>query len=292
MSRDQVFIFVEGRDLDPFVYGQICGPVCKHQNKTYEIVISDRVSGGSGGKEVLALLFDNLQASNFLIDRSASDPKLAMFYLDKDVDDLFATPRVSNHIVYTRHYCIENHIFCEGDLPTSIAIAASLDRDVILARMPDPRAWRERAASLWRDWVALCLVARELTLSGPAGYSANESTINRPADSPVDATCLAAHISDMETRSGLPAADFRTKLTNAENMVDTALRRHEHDSIFKGKWYAKFALREMELASGGNPFNATGAKDRLVGGLIASLDWGNPWVEHFRHPLRTALAAL
>jgi len=48
----------------------------------------------------------------------------------------------------------------------------------------------------------------------------------------------------------------------------------------------------MELASGGNPFNATGAKDRLVGGLIASLDWGNPWVEHFRHPLRTALAAL
>jgi len=292
MSQNQIFIFVEGRDLDPYVYGRICGPICKDAGKNYEIVISDRVLGTGGGKQILTLLFDELQANNSLIDRSAPDAKLAIFYLHKDVDDISGTLRVSGHIVYTAHYCLENHIFCEGDLPTSIAIAASIDEQIVRRRIPEPDAWRTRAARLWRDWIVLCLVAKELALPGPAGYAANQSTINNPADTLVDTASLAAHISAMEACCGISAADFRRRLANAEQLTDRALRLTEHDSIFKGKWYAKFALREMELAAGSVPFNVNGAKDRLMASLIATMDFSGQWAEHFRLPLRNAIGGL
>jgi len=62
--------------------------------------------------------------------------------------------------------------------------------------------------------------------------------------------------------------------------------------VFKGKWYAAFALRELEEASAGLPYSKNGATDRLIGSLIATTNFDGPWAEHFRKPLQAALALL
>jgi hypothetical protein len=131
MSQEHVYIFVEGRDLNPHVYGQICAPLCKAAGKPHEVVIADRIAGGGGGKTVLKQLFGFLRDNKSLLDRSTKVAKLAMFYLDKDVDDLFGALIASDHVVYTPYYNIENHLFHEGDLVSSIAIGGSIDADLI-----------------------------------------------------------------------------------------------------------------------------------------------------------------
>lgn len=289
LSRTQTFLFVEGRDLDPDIYGRICGPVCRDLGKTYEIVVADRIVGDGGGKGILTHFFEHLRDNGSLVDRSQADAKLAMFYLDKDVDDILHALRASDHVVYTVHYCIENHLFAEGDFVSSLATAGSIDVGVIGPRVPNPLLWRSTSALCWREWVALCILARKLSLSYPASYTLS-SPINIPADSATDAARLAACVARMEAGSGLAPADFQRKLAAAYRLVDVIYRRANHDLVFKGKWYWLFALRELELAY--PIFNRNGAQDRLFGSLIATINFDGPWVQHFRAPLRDALARL
>jgi len=238
---------------------------------------------------MLTRFFEYLRDNDSLVDRSQVDAKLAMFYLDKDVDDIFKTLRVSDHVVYTVFYCIENHLFAEGDLVSSLATAGSIDVGVIRARVANSVLWRNTAAACWREWIALCILARKLSLPYPASY-AMPSSVNTPVDSATDAAGLAACATEMEARSGLASVDFQRKLTAVYRLVDSMYRRAEHDLLFKGKWYVLFVLRELELTY--PLFNRQGAQDRLLGSLIATIDFNAPWVQHFREPLRRALAQL
>jgi hypothetical protein len=289
ISATRVFVFVEGRDLDPYVYGKLCGPVCSASAMSYEIVIADSLGGNGGGKAVLIKFFEYLRNNGSLIDRSHADAKLAMFYLDKDVDDVLHTRASSDHVVYTEYYCMENHLFAEGDLVASLAIAGSLDLATVQARVPNAVLWRSTAATRWREWVALCIMAMKLSLTHPASYT-RVSSINVPADAVTDAALLGVCVGEMEARSGLVPADFRKTLSACYRFVDAINRRGNHDLLFKGKWYLQFVLRGLEAI---NPhFNQHGASDRLVGGLIATTDFNAPWSRHFRQPLQNALAAL
>ena len=292
VSRKHVFVFVEGRDLDPDVYSRICVPVCKEAGKLHEIVIADRLGDGfgGGGKGLLTRFFEFLRNNSSLLDRSQHEPKVAMFYFDKDVDDLFNALRKSDHVVYTNYYSIENHIFAEGNLASSLATAGSLDMTLVEEYVTSNDAWRVRAASLWRDWLTLCLLARKLSLPAPVTFAMAASRINNPADSPVDTNALESAIVDMRARSGLGSAAFQPKLNAAYRLVDSFFSDSRHDVLFKGKWYVVFALRELEKISVAH--NKHGAADRLLGALIATTNFDAPWTEHFRRPLRTVLEAL
>lgn len=290
LSANQVFIFVEGRDLDPDVYSRICSPLCRAVGKSDEIVIADRIAGAGGGKGVLTRFFEFLENNASLVDRSQPNTKLAMFYLDKDVDEMFRRLRSSPHVVYTHHYSIENHLFAQGDLISSLAIAGSIDIELLRLRITDPRSWRAGAAQSWVDWVALCLVAAKLHMAHPVSYALRASEINTPVDSPVDQTALTALVATMQVRSGLGAVAFQRKLSAAYRLVNTVYGRREHDTLFKGKWYVAFAIRALELTA--TIFNRNGAADRLFGALIATVNFDGAWVEHFRQPLRDALASM
>jgi hypothetical protein len=300
MSRDQIFIFVEGRDLDPDIYSKICAPICEAAGKNYEIIIADRFSNltpgstpvGGGGKKILTLFFEHLRDNHCLVDQSGPNAKLSMFYLDKDVDDVLNSIYISDHIVYTQYYCIENHLFCEGNLVDSIATAGSIDVNRVRSRIPDPKAWRQQASVLWRDWIALCLAARKLKLTHPVSYSINHPITNSLADSLTNRSQLFTCISQMHQQSGLAIDTFNRRITWAYLVTDRMFHRANHDLLFKGKWYRVFALRELDIAAGGRIYNKNGATDRLMGSLIASTPFNGQWTEHFTQPLQTALTNL
>jgi hypothetical protein len=288
MTAARVTIFVEGRDLDPDFYSRLCGPVCHEQGVSYEIIIADRIAGGGGGKGVLINFFETLRRKKVLFDRTGPVSKLVMFYVDKDVEDIFRTKRRSGHLVYTSRFCVENHIFFEGDLTASLATAGSLDQQKIQNRIPDPELWRRHAAESWREWIALCLAAHKLRLGGESSYSVDHASI----DSRVNTINLAKCRVDLQVRSGKSVSDFNAIVTWATKLVDRCLWQGEHDRIFKGKWYPVFAMHELEQAAAGEPFNKNGAKDRLIGSLISTMRFDDSWTEHFRQPLRAAMSVL
>jgi hypothetical protein len=289
MSGGRVFIYVEGRDLDPDFYGRLFRAICLEQGLAYDIIVADRIAGGGGGKGVLIRLFEYLRDRGALVDRSGPAPKLVMFYVDKDTDDVFRRKRKSNHVVYTSYYCLENHLFCEGDLLPSIATAGSVDLQLVRNRIADPVQWRRNAANRWREWIVLCLTAQKLHLGGEASYSVAHVTV----DARVNPANLVACRADLQARSGMPAGQFDQIIAWARNRVSESISLGEHDRIFKGKWYVVFVQHELDqigLAHG--PINRNGAIDRLIGSLIATLPYNEPWAEHYKEPLRRAIGAL
>jgi hypothetical protein len=289
MSGKRVFIYVEGRELDPDFYSRLCREICVNQGLAYEIIVADRVNGVGGGKGILIRLFEYIRKKGALIDRSGAISKLVMFYLDKDTDDIFRRKRKSGHVVYTTHYCVENHLFCEGELLASIATGGSVDLDLVRNRILDPIQWRRNAAVRWRDWIVLCLTAQKLRLGGEASYQVNHDTV----DARVNPANLIMCQVDLETRSGKSVGQFNRIITWARNLVDNSISLGEHDRIFKGKWYVVFGMHELDqIALTNGPINLNGARDRLIGSLIATLRFDEPWAEHYKEPLRRAIAAL
>ena len=263
--------------------------ICVERGLPYEIIVADRIAGGGGGKGVLISLFEYLRRKKTLIDRTGSTSKLVMFYVDKDTDDIFRKKRRSGHLVYTSRFCVENHLFCEGDLLASIATGGSVDLEVVRGRIPDPIQWRRNAAARWRDWIVLCLTAQKLHLGGEASYSVGHETV----DSRVNTANLAICQADLQIRSGKPAAEFRQIITWAGKITNSSIRLGEQDRVFKGKWYPVFAMHELDqMAVASGPINRKGAKDRLIGSLIATLRFDDPWAEHYKGPLRRAISAL
>ncbi len=289
MSGKRVFIYVEGRDLDPEFYSRVCKEICIEKGLPYEVIVADRVAGGGGGKGILTLLFEYLRRKGALVDRTGLNSKLVMFYVDKDTDDLFRKKRRSRHIVYTSCFCVENHLFREGKLLASIATGGSVDLELVRLRIPDPIQWRRNAAVKWRNWIALCLTAQRLRVGGEASFSVNHETI----DAKVNPANLVAWQADLQARSGKPPRQFDRIIKWARKIVDTSISIGDHDRVFKGKWYVVFAMHELDqIALTNGPINRNGAKDRLIGSLIATMRFDKPWAEHYKDPLRRAIDTL
>ncbi len=258
----------------------------------YEIVVADRFSLGGGGKGILSQFFQLLLGHGALIERSGPYPKLTVFFMDRDADDIFRKLKTSAHVVYTLYNSVENHVFREGDLQGSIAVAASIDVRAIQNQIPNPDAWRLQCARTWRDWIGLCLTAKKLRLTHPASFSKQASAINGPADAPTDPVSLANCIAGMQALARVPRPSFDRTIAASRRLTDSLFRQLRHDLIFKGKWYTSFAIRDAEIAAGGPAFNRRGFEDRLIGALIATIDFDGGWAEHFRAPLRTAIAMI
>jgi len=64
-GKPTLFIFVEGLDIDPYFYGEICEPILSSANVAYEVVGASRLAD-SGGKTVLLGFYEYLSAANSL----------------------------------------------------------------------------------------------------------------------------------------------------------------------------------------------------------------------------------
>src|SRR5260370_25975172 len=110
MAKVTVFVFVEGKDVDPYFYGEICHRVLADANVSYEIVRASRIAQ-SGGKEPLLGFYSYLSATGSLLTTFQGKRLAAICFLDNDIDDVLHEKRHSDHIVYTEHYSVENHLF-------------------------------------------------------------------------------------------------------------------------------------------------------------------------------------
>ena len=142
---------------------------------------------------------------------------------------------------------------------------------------PTRKLGAPKAASRWRDWVALCILAMKLKQRSPVSYRAPQSNINNPADAPVNPVDLQAIVAAMEAQSGLASRAFARRRDAAYRLVDRLFDRFQHDLLFKGKWYGPHVFRELDLATGGGIYNRNGASDRLWASLIMSTDFDGQW---------------
>ncbi len=291
LSSYDLFVFVEGKQSDSYFYANICASI-PNLHVRYEICTAQQLPGSTGGKQALLSFFSFLRQSKALVSSLGGQrTTTCIFFLDKDVDDLHRKKKRSHHVVYTEHYDVQNYIFMHGNLLTGAASAASVDPARLRAELSDAPRWSLRISILWREWIAFCLRVLEENISCVANYRVMSQVQTRPCG-PTDARRYAALTCDVARRCRLPVAVFRKRLAATTRKVDRYFATGQHHRIFKGKWFATVLADDIDRIMGGRPYNRRGLVSRLTCSVAATLDFTEPWADHFRNPIHNVTAML
>lgn len=285
MSGKAFYIYVEGQ-TDAFFYDAICSSELKPLGVSHQVVRANQLPGSGGGKNTLVSMFEYLRQRGSLADNFKGKRTTIIFFLDKDIDDLKNKLRKSSHVIYTRYYTIENHIFNHSHISRGIAIAASLEYDLVKAGIGNEEIWRSDIAARWKHWVTLCVFSHKRNINSICNYG-KESQINNPCYGNLDLPAYALHRSMLQIASGLSATQFQRSFSRIERQVKTIYDNGEHERIFKGKWYEGFLVEQVKHIAGTIPYDKQHLGGRIKTALIAMLDFDQPWAEHFKKPLRT-----
>lgn len=280
MSQAQVFLLVEGRDPDPYVYGKIATKSLG-QRFAYEICRAEEIDreGGGGGKSALLRFFMHLESNGQLGGDFKGKRWFAVFFLDKDVDDLLGAIRSSPHIIYTAFYDIENHIYSAGDLREAAAASATVDIHEAPPTFANSLAWRRSAANRWKQWVFLCLLVSRLGVSCACGYRL-KSSINVPPNA-YTTQDIEPYLETIRQASGREVAQFQAAVEAVRGEVEEFYQVDEFDKIFKGKWYASILHADLLEHLSGRAANRNALETRLTPAIAQTLDVDGEWSTRF-----------
>ena len=290
LSKNEIFVFVEGY-TDRFSYDQIVAPVCSKHNLNYEIVTSEEIEG-AGGKSTLITLFQLLKQSNFLLRMSNAKRFAAIFYFDKDIDDIERKTLSSGHVVYTDTYELENLCYIEGDLCKAIAAAVSLDLQSVRQRIPDQVIWRRNAAAGWREWVELCVFSKTHGIVCDGGYGSKTSPIHKGAYGKLRKGELRKRMTKCREQLKMKKPEFEGEFAQTRALVEDLYYRGMHDTVFKGKWYAHFVAFDAKKAAGNRRIEANYVEEKVLRALLNSINFQSDTFARLRLPLESLITVL
>jgi len=288
MSQNALFVFVEGIE-DRYFYSRVTDCECQTKTVNYQLVTAEELASNSGGKTVLLQFFDYLKRRHSLIDSFKNKTTLAIFFLDKDVDDFLKKMRSSPHIVYTETYELENYYFIHGDLSSAVAASAFLDIGSAQTGLGDYSEWRDKAATQWKEWVKLCFFSHTRRIGSLCGYAHRESQINTSIRGSVEMDEFRRLRNNMQAKSGLGNKQFSQSFARLCRKVERIYSAGEYDRIFKGKWYTCFLTHDIKRIAGSRKFHSYHLEGKLLSNLAQSLNFDSSWAEHFRAPIRQLL---
>jgi hypothetical protein len=166
-----------------------------------------------------------------------------------------------------------------------------MERRLVAAGLGNPEQWRRRVAERWKEWVKLCLFSKKRSIGSECNYGVT-SRINNPLHGPLDVVAHNNRVTMLEGRSGLSHVQFRRAFRRISRFVDELYARGEYDRVFKGKWYSAFLEEEIRNIAGARPINSNGLAGRLLTALTLTLNFDEPWAEHFKEPVRRLIDRL
>jgi hypothetical protein len=252
MTRSDLVIFIEGKENDPVFYSEIAAQFVKERSLTVAVWRSqempgagDAKLGGSGGKYWL------LKAGEFWLRYASKKPRAirtrVMFALDKDLDDLHGKKNNDPHFVYTQGCTVENYFLIGNDVQAVSEKALSLlpnDMGKIFAS--GQKAWVQRCAILWSDWIVFSILAAHYPHSSKIhGYSAR-SKVNSPYHSPSDPTKVATQFEALRSDIGANELELIGAIASAKKYVDSELAAGREHQLMKGDWFIDILFSELE----------------------------------------------
>ena len=288
MSQSTLFAFVEGKQQDPFVFGMLCLSVCSGRHVTYQVCKASELPDESGGKTALLSFHAHLRRRKVLTSAFGGKTTHAVFFMDKDIDDILRRRRKCRHVVYTRHYDIQNDIFLNGRLLEATASAASLDPSVLTAFLSDGRGWCRQSAERWREWVVLCVTSACNRINHQCNYRVPSQVQCQNTGAP-DAAKVAKLKTEMLAKSALDAATFERRYRSVERRVRRIYGSGGQDRIFKGKWYPALLDEDVFRRLGNSGYDRNGFVTRITATLATTLRSEDAWARDYRLALERIL---
>lgn len=289
MSENILFIFIEG-GTDRYFYDVILKNTCVPKNVKYEIITSNEIQSEDGGKDTLINFFDFLKEEHKLIDSFKKKNSVVFFILDKDIDDIQKKKKRSQHILYTKYYCLENYFYIHGNLSQSSAVSASFPIELFAPYLSDADYWRYEAASYWKEWIKLCIFSSLFCTQGSQCTFKCNSRINSGAYSPIIESDYESCKQNLLQRSGMDEHLFTLEYKKLSDKVDKIFQMGEFDGIFPGKWYKFFLVDSIiKIVSPRRIIQQNCLQARLETSLKQTLNFDDEWTDYFKQPIENIL---
>lgn len=232
LSKKQLFMFVEGSLDRPFIERILD----KHLDESlFSIRAAKELPGGSGGKERLLDLHQDLLSKNLLFSENLGKKMAVLILMDKDVDDLLGVTLGCQHVIYTPSYDIEGHLLSCGRVTHALADAAGITRAQASAIIPDFLHWSKEIAKHWADWITLCLISHSHSIN--CGYSFKRpSSINPDPFSPPCAAKLQEAKQTLQRALALSEEVFNAEYKQRHDQIREIIETKNPFLVFKGKW--------------------------------------------------------
>ncbi len=290
ISRHQVFAFVEGTQVDPFFFGEICRRVCQPNGVGYLVRPARELPGSAGGKSAVIAFYRYARSKARLVSELGRKRTVIVFFLDKDLDDMTRKKCRSPHVIYTTYYDVQNHVFRHSDFGLAAAAAASLDRQELMAHPTFAGNWCQGAARRWREWIALCMLSVKHGVPN-ANYRV-ASQVNTPINGPLDLAKYSSAVQTLASSLGVAADVVDRRVDVLRSGIEKQLSGGTYDRVFKGKWYALLLEADLRDAFTANQHQFNGVAGRAAAVMAATMDFSQPWAESFSRPLAELVARL
>lgn len=290
MSKEyRLFIYVEGRDVDPTFYDNIARAALEDEYNAIVVPIETVDKTGTGGKPRLLALYDWLRRRRVLNQKNSAGRRSAMFALDGDFDFVLDKRRRSPHIIYTTMYNVEAEVFAHADLTRALGALTSLTHADCEQIGRDLGDWIGALADTWKDWSALCILAVGLGAHSDITPRRPSVVQMRSAYGPADKRAIVnarrrvlrhAHCQDAKTVT----ADLRPKIRAV--ITDQATRRR----LVNGKHIAAYLSDRVRTHPIGVRERIKRVDQTALPAFLACLDYQAAWAAPYRTAMRRLAA--
>jgi hypothetical protein len=290
ISKNQLFIFVEGTENDQFVYGMICKNVCSFpQAINYSVRAASELPYKTGGKCAIVKFYRYARKKKNLVSELNGKKTALAFCLDKDIDDLMKSKCKSDHVIYTRFYDIQNHIYLNSNFILGVSSALSIDPSE-LSQHSIFNNWCSDATKRWREWIIICIIS--IKHESPIPNYRLTSQINKPLNGRTDSKLYEAALNNLKQKKGWTQEKLEKELKKVEVLVDNYYLLNSIDILFKGKWYSTLLELDLRDYFSSRPLQLNGVGKRATSSLSTTLDFSQPWTGDFAAPLKKITSKL
>lgn len=280
MSTTSLFGFVEGKSVDRYFYGKLCAETCRGCSIAFQLITAAELRG-AGGKQSLLSFHTFLARTNKLISDFKGKRTGALFFLDKDIDDIRNLQVHCDHIIYTPTYDVEGAIVRHGRLSDSIAATAGLDEQETAELIGSQSEWRRRCAETWIDWITICVFCGMHAVKSIPGYRVS-SPLNNPANAAADPRELTRYLDKIAALAAVPRLQFDAELAIVRQRVLDLFGQNKHELIFKGKWYLSFITAELRAKAATREVDFKSLHAGFFGALSTTVDFSGEWALHWK----------
>lgn len=294
MSRDRLFVIVEGIDLDSPFYDRVCSSSAKIKDAGYHIWLAQQIkvsaeSDGASGKTAVLAHFEYFKKTKQLDFKSPNgEVRSIAFMLDRDNEDITGGAKRSQHVIYTDMFDVEAEIFFHGNDSKALSTALSIDSKTADHLAAHLGSWVTDLAIIWREWIEWCCIAKATGARCGVGFS-NESTINAPKYGPVDPAIRSKEIQVVTRRAKCDTLDFSTKQATVTRRISARHTKGDAAKTVRGKWLPFYLLYLVEQYFGDSPYVYQGFTAIAARIYLDSCDFNDDWVLYYQSRLENLI---
>lgn len=269
MTSARVFAFVEGRLDRPF-FDRVLQRACAAGQAEHRVFAMKELPGGTGGKSSLLLTFQDFRRRGLLACTAFGKSMVCIFFADKDSDDFTRKRLRSEHLIYSPTYDLEGHLFACGDLHRALADACGITIEQSRRLLPDPEVWLANTATLWKEWIALCLVSQARSANCGCTFD-RTSQVNPDPLSPPDPAQVIAFRARLAAALSVSQQVIDKEFNAALSKVETSIRARRPLLYFKGKWLNHVVQRHLEAQPRVPDANIGGVGEKVGVSLVGQV---------------------